>query len=318
MFIPEEYEPVQSNNVERTRYSEDTTKFPRHFDISLSDLKTLEIVGRGVSGTVFKILHTPTNRILALKEIVLEMSEKVRKQVMLELKTLAESFSPYVVTCYDAFYSHGKISIILEYMDAGSLLDIMKMEGSFNEIILGKIAYMVLKGLCYLHKERHLIHRDIKPSNLLVNLKGEVKISDFGVSSEHKSTLSVANSFVGTLVYMSPERVNGLSYSYASDIWALGLSLVELALGKFPFGLSNSFFDVFDCVVTKPSPSLPETIFSSDLCQFIDLCLKKNPDERPSSTQLLEHSFIKKSVSKEFDMAAWVCNIVTKKNKSAY
>lgn len=108
----------------------------------------------------------------------------------------------------------------------------MKKAGRFPEQILGKITHAVLKGLIYLREKHEIIHRDVKPSNILVNSRGEIKLCDFGVSGQLID--SMANSFVGTRSYMSPERLQGAHYKVESDIWSLGLSLVELALGRYP------------------------------------------------------------------------------------
>lgn len=108
----------------------------------------------------------------------------------------------------------------------------MKRAGRFPEQILGKITHAVLKGLSYLRDKHEIIHRDVKPSNILVNSRGEIKLCDFGVSGQLID--SMANSFVGTRSYMSPERLQGVHYKVESDIWSLGLSLVELALGRYP------------------------------------------------------------------------------------
>ena len=156
----------------------------------LQDLQPVSVLGRGNFGVVQKVLHQPTGRVLALKEIALELSEKVKKQVIGEIEAMAESSSRHVVSFYEAYYKEarramvhaalppatnrqdkqGKLYIALEYMDAGSLLDIYKAIGLLPERVVGQIALMVLKGLDYLHRARHLIHRDIKPSNLLTNL----------------------------------------------------------------------------------------------------------------------------------------------------
>uniref|UniRef100_UPI0009B41A87 dual specificity mitogen-activated protein kinase kinase 2-like n=1 Tax=Monopterus albus TaxID=43700 RepID=UPI0009B41A87 len=90
----------------------------------------------------------------------------------------------------------------------------------------------VLRGLAYLREKHQIMHRDVKPSNILVNSRGEIKLCDFGVSGQLID--SMANSFVGTRSYMSPERLQGTHYSVQSDVWSMGLSLVELAIGRYP------------------------------------------------------------------------------------
>ena len=140
----------------------------------------------------------------------------------------------------------------MEYMDGGSLDLVLKKAGKIPEPYSRKITYAVLRGLSYLREKHQIIHRDVKPSNILVNSQGEIKICDFGVSGQLID--SMANSFVGTRSYMSPERlqvwqveksaenrqkppisyVQGSQYSVASDLWSLGLSLLEISLGTYP------------------------------------------------------------------------------------
>ena len=91
-----------------------------------------------------------------------------------------------------------------------------------------------------MHHKNHQVHRDIKPENILLNSIGKVKLSDFGISKELEKTKALTNTFVGTISYMSPERIQGMQYSYSSDIWSLGIVLVELATGQFPIDAFNS------------------------------------------------------------------------------
>ena len=93
----------------------------------------------------------------------------------------------------------------------------------------------MLKGLEYLHKKMKVIHRDIKPSNLLINSEGRVKIADFGVSGKLESTTDQKNTWVGTVTYMSPERFRGDNYTADTDLWSLGLTIIECAWGRYPY-----------------------------------------------------------------------------------
>lgn len=189
-------------------------------------------LGAGNGGVVMKVLHKPTSLVMARKLIHLEIKPAVRNQIIRELKVLHECNSPYIVGFYGAFYSDGEISICMEYMDGGSLDLILKKAGRIPEPILGKVTSAVLKGLIYLREKHSIMHRDVKPSNILVNSRGEIKICDFGVSGQLID--SMANSFVGTRSYMSPERLQGTHYTVQSDIWSVGLSLVEMAIGRYP------------------------------------------------------------------------------------
>ncbi|KAG8470661.1 hypothetical protein KFE25_009082 [Diacronema lutheri] len=266
-------------------------------EIRHEDLQVLSVVGHGSSGMVQKVLHKPSNSILALKVIPLVAEEKVRRAILLELRTLHESHCSAIVSFYGAYYREGAVQIALEYMDA-SLMDILKGTGApIPEHILLAMCIPLLHGLVYLHKARRTIHRDIKPSNLLVDNQGNVKIADFGVSGELQSSLSKCASWVGTVHYMSPERICGGSYSFNSDLWSLGLSLLELALGRFPYSPLESterlgFWDLLDFIVEEPVPPMPAHL-SAPFAEFLALCLQKAPEKRPSSSDLLEHPWIR-------------------------
>ena len=160
--------------------------------------------------------------------------------------------------------------------------------------VLGKIAEATLGGLTYLYIKHHIMHRDIKPSNILVNSKGNIKLCDFGVSGELVN--SVADTFVGTSTYMAPERIQGEKYTVKSDVWSFGLTIMELAIGKFPFeseqlsdddGAPAGILDLLQQIVHEPAPKLPKSdAFPQILEDMIQKCLLKNPDERPTPQEL--------------------------------
>ena len=141
------------------------------------------------------------------------------------------------------------------------------------------------------------MHRDIKPSNVLVNHYGDIKLCDFGVSGELVN--SIADTFVGTSTYMAPERIQGARYSIKSDVWSFGLTLMELAIGRFPFDASDAaagdrasagpmgILDLLQQIVHEPAPTLPESdAFPPYLHEMIGKCLLKNPDDRPTPRAL--------------------------------
>uniref|UniRef100_A0A674EPB7 Dual specificity mitogen-activated protein kinase kinase 2 n=1 Tax=Salmo trutta TaxID=8032 RepID=A0A674EPB7_SALTR len=189
-------------------------------------------LGAGNGGVVNKVRHKPSRLVMARKLIHLEIKPAIRNQIIRELQVLHECNSPYIVGFYGAFYSDGEISICMEHMDGGSLDQVLKEARRIPEEILGKVSIAVLRGLAYLREKHQIMHRDVKPSNILVNSRGEIKLCDFGVSGQLID--SMANSFVGTRSYMSPERLQGTHYSVQSDVWSMGLSLVELAIGRYP------------------------------------------------------------------------------------
>lgn len=189
-------------------------------------------LGAGNGGVVTKECHKSSGIIMARKLIHLEIKPAIRNQIIRELQVLHECNSPYIVGFYGAFYNDGEISICMEHMDGGSLDQVLKEAKRIPEEILGKVSIAVLRGLAYLREKHQIMHRDVKPSNILVNSRGEIKLCDFGVSGQLID--SMANSFVGTRSYMSPERLQGTHYSVQSDVWSMGLSLVELSIGRYP------------------------------------------------------------------------------------
>ncbi|KAF9616545.1 hypothetical protein IFM89_030006 [Coptis chinensis] len=282
------------------------------FQFLLEDLEAIKVIGKGSGGVVQLVRHKWVGRLFALKAIQMNIQEDVRKQIVQELKINQASQCSHVVVCYHSFYHNGVIYLVLEYMDRGSLAYIIKQVKTILEPYLAVVCKQVLLGLVYLHNERHVIHRDIKPSNLLVNQKGEVKITDFGVSAMLGSSMGQRDTFVGTYNYMSPERISGSAYDYSSDIWSLGLVILECAIGRFPYIQSEeqqdspSFYELLEAIVEKPPPSAPADQFSPEFCSFISACIQKEPTDRMSSLDLLSHPFIKKFEDKDIDLAILV------------
>ncbi|KAF8907407.1 kinase [Mucidula mucida] len=211
------------------------------YDLRNEDLKEMQELGQGNGGSVKKIEHTPTGTIMAKKIVLIDAKPAVRKQILRELQIMHNCHSKYIISFYGAFLADPNICICMEFMDKGSLDGIYKKIGPIDIDIVGKVALAVLEGLTYLYDVHRIIHRDIKPSNILCNSRGDIKICDFGVSGELIN--SIADTFVGTSTYMSPERIQGAQYTVKSDVWSLGISLIELALGRFPFSESDDDSD---------------------------------------------------------------------------
>lgn len=212
------------------------------------------------------------------------------------LKTKTKT-CPNVLSFYNAFVdpNSGMINVVIEYMDGGSLQDLANRGGCQDEDILADIAYQALLGLKFLHDNKH-VHRDIKPANILTSTKGIVKIADFGISKALDGN-NVASSFVGTVCYMSPERITGGSYGFSSDIWSLGLTILTLANGKFPFdGRSTTaeggYWGMMNAICDLPPPLPDSSLFSESFINFIDRCLQKKDESRATADELLQSPFI--------------------------
>ncbi|XP_076661001.1 mitogen-activated protein kinase kinase 1 [Halictus rubicundus] len=235
--IQERLEELEMDEEQRKRLESFLGQKEKVGELCADDFEKLGELGAGNGGVVMKVRHKKYGLIMARKLIHLEVKPAIKKQIIRELKVLHECNFAHIVGFYGAFYSDGEISICMEYMDGGSLDLILKKAGRIPEPILSTITSAVLKGLSYLRDKHAIMHRDVKPSNILVNSAGEIKICDFGVSGQLID--SMANSFVGTRSYMSPERLQGTHYSVQSDIWSLGLSLVEMAIGMYPIPPPN-------------------------------------------------------------------------------
>ncbi|CAA6671060.1 unnamed protein product [Spirodela intermedia] len=239
--------------------------------------------------------HRRTGRQYALKVIYGNHEDAVRRQICREIEILRTADNPFVVRCHGMYDQAGEIQVLLEYMDGGSL------EGRriAAEPLLADVARQVLQGLAYLHRQK-IVHRDIKPSNLLINGAHQVKIADFGVSRILAQTMDPCNSSVGTIAYMSPERINtdlnqGIYDGYAGDIWSFGLSILEFYLGRFPFGENvgrqGDWASLMCAICYSPPPVAPPTA-SPEFQHFISCCLQKEPSKRLTAAQLLQHPFI--------------------------
>ena len=256
-------------------------------------------LGRGASSYVQLVeekLEDGTKRRLALK--VLNIFDKnMRTQLTDELNSLFAQDCDALVRFYGAFYKEGKISVALEYMDRGSLDGVLKRapNGKIPEKVLAAITFQCLWGLAYL-KHEHRLHRDIKPQNVLLNKRGSVKLTDFGISKELENSIGKAMTIVGTFKYMSPERILGRDYSYGGDIWSLGLMIIECATGKYPFAEANSMIEMAQTVTEADPPGLtPKDDFTVEFHEFVDRCMHKNPDRRETVFELLGYRWLKKN-----------------------
>ncbi|KAI1345067.1 MAP kinase [Xylariaceae sp. FL0016] len=300
-----------------------------NLDLRQEDLEIIKELGSGNGGTVSKVKHLPTGTTMARKVIHVEAKKELRKRIVRELQIMHGCHSDYIVTFYGAFLNdHNDVIMCMEYMDVGSLDRVSRVFGPIRVDVLGKIAEATLGGLTYLYSKLHIMHRDIKPSNILTNSKGHIKLCDFGVSGELVN--SIADTFVGTSTYMAPERIQGERYTVKSDVWSFGLSIMELAIGKFPFAASEQLsdgdgapagiLDLLQQIVHEPAPRLPKSdAFPSILEDMIQKCLSKVPEERPTPQDLFERDpFVQAAKRTPVDLRAWAVGLMEKDNRKSH
>ncbi|PSR93559.1 Mitogen-activated protein kinase [Actinidia chinensis var. chinensis] len=278
---------------------------------SLINLEKLAVLGHGNGGTVYKVRHRHTGSIYALK--VLRFDEDavaVRQQAAREAEILMRVDSQLIVKCHGVFHNGVGDSdcagcdlyFVMEYMEAGSLHDVLQMHHRLPEQAISGIARRVLEGLHYL-QGMQIVHRDIKPSNLLINNRGEIKIADFGVSGVMAGKLEVTHDpYMGTSAYMSPERFDperwdgDFSDGFAGDIWSLGLVVWECHVGHYPLigpGQKPDWATLMCAICFGGKMEMPDTA-SPEFRSFVWRCLEKDWKKRGTVTELLTHPFVTK------------------------
>jgi len=247
-------------------------------------------LGEGSYGSVYKALHKESQQVLAIKQVPVDTD---LQEIIKEISIMQQCDSPYVVKYYGSYFKNTDLWIVMEFCGAGSVSDIMRLrKKTLSEDEIATILSDTLKGLEYLHIRRK-IHRDIKAGNILLNYEGHAKLADFGVAGQLTDTMAKRNTVIGTPFWMAPEVIEEIGYDCVADIWSLGITALEMAEGKPPYGDIHPMRAIF-MIPTKPPPSFREPDrWSPEFIDFVTLCLVKNPEERASATALLQHDFIK-------------------------
>lgn len=214
-------------------------------------------------------------------------------EIIKEISIMQQCDSPYVVRYYGSYFKQCDLWICMEYCGAGSVSDIMRLrKKTLSEEEIATILSDTLKGLEYLHLRRK-IHRDIKAGNILLNSEGHAKLADFGVAGQLTDTMAKRNTVIGTPFWMAPEVIEEIGYDCVADIWSLGITALEMAEGKPPYGDIHPMRAIF-MIPQKPPPSFRDpNRWSTEFIDFVSLCLVKNPEERATASDLLEHVFIR-------------------------
>lgn len=267
------------------KLSEDSlTKQPEEvFDV-------LEKLGEGSYGCVFKAHYKETGEIVAIKQVPVESD---LQEIIKEISIMQQCNSPHVVRYYGSYFKNSDLWIVMEYCGAGSVSDIIRIRNkTLSEEEIATILQSTLKGLEYLHFMRK-IHRDIKAGNILLNTEGQAKLADFGVAGQLTDTMAKRNTVIGTPFWMAPEVIQEIGYNCVADIWSLGITAIEMAEGKPPYADIHPMRAIF-MIPTNPPPTFrnPDS-WSPEFQKFVGQCLVKNPENRATATQLLQHPFIK-------------------------
>ncbi|CAF0901962.1 unnamed protein product [Adineta steineri] len=204
-----------------------------------------------------------------------------------------------IVEMYGSYLVDNELWVVMEYLDGGALTDLLVTstgETRMNEQQIATVCKSVLKALAYLHSNG-VIHRDIKSDSILLSTDGFVKLSDFGfcaqVMNEKKAQTIKRKSLVGTPYWMSPEVISRTPYSTEVDIWSLGIMVMEMVDGEPPY-FNEQPLTAMRKIRDQPPPKLKNPHKASSLLQgFLGRCLIRDPSQRATAIDLLDHPFLR-------------------------
>ncbi|ORY98577.1 kinase-like domain-containing protein [Syncephalastrum racemosum] len=247
-------------------------------------------IGKGQFGTVYRALNVKTGQMVAIKQIKLSADYNDLEDVMQQEARLLQSLAHPNIVRYEGFIQDAEcINIVLEFVENGSLANTLKAFGSFPESLVASYSLRILQGLAYLHDQR-VAHCDLKAANILTTKAGDVKLSDFGVSLNLHLKEAATGTVAGTPNWMAPEVIELKGATTKSDIWSLGCTIIELYTGKPPYADLIPMTTLFR-IVEDDCPPLPISL-PTEMRNFLELCFRKNPDDRPTALELLTHPWI--------------------------
>ncbi|CAL8331347.1 unnamed protein product [Arctogadus glacialis] len=253
----------------------------------------LHEIGHGSFGAVYFARNSYSNEVVAIKKMSYNGKQTTEKwqDIIKEVKFLEQLRHPNTIEYKGCYLKDNTAWLVMEYClgSASDLLEVHKKP--LQEVEIAAITHGALLGLAYLHSHNR-IHRDVKAGNILLTELGQVKLADFGSAS----IASPANSFVGTPYWMAPEVILAMDegqYEGKVDIWSLGITCIELAERKPPLFNMNAMSALYH-IAQNDSPTLLSNEWSDPFRSFVDYCLLKIPQDRPSSGELLKHDFVRR------------------------
>ncbi|CAJ0631016.1 144_t:CDS:10 [Entrophospora sp. SA101] len=227
------------------------------------------LIGMGSFGSVYLGLNAVTGELMAVKQVELptgQSANEERKQAMLdalqrEIALLKDLHHENIVQYLGSQHDKMTLNIFLEYVPGGSVTTMINNYGPLKEKLIKSFVKQILQGLNYLH-EKDIIHRDIKGANVLVDSRGKIKISDFGISKKVEDQFMEATSahrpsLQGSVFWMAPEVVKQTAYTSKVDIWSLGCLIVEMFTGDHPFPEFNQMQAMFKIGSESCAPEIP-------------------------------------------------------------
>lgn len=308
--------PRRNNNAEIERKLRDIMKISGDLTIDgvlyktdIQDMELIEQLGYGTCGQVFKMRHKPSGKVIAVKQMRRSGNSDETKRIIMDIEVVLKSNCKYIVNCLGCFITEAEVWICMELMDTCFDKLLKKLQQPLPEDVLGKVSMATVEALSYLKDTHNVIHRDVKPSNILLDTKGNIKLCDFGISGRLVDSMANSRS-AGCAAYMAPERIEpdpaNPDYDVRADVWSLGITLVELATGKFPYQDCQTDFEVLTKVLGTDPPSLPhDKNFTPEFRNFVVCCLTKDKKQRPKYTKLKSHEFIKRYLVTDVDVGEW-------------
>lgn len=256
--------------------------------------KDLKKIGQGASGGVYiaRSVAGPSGKIVAIKQMNLEQQPK-KELIINEILVMKSSRHDNIVNYIDSFLIKGELWVVMEYMEGGSLTEIVT-HSVMTEGQIGAVCRETLKGLQFLHS-KGVIHRDIKSDNILLNVDGNIKMTDFGFCAQINELNLKRTTMVGTPYWMAPEVVSRKEYGPKVDVWSLGIMVIEMIEGEPPY-LNETPLRALYLIATNGTPKLKEPeVLSYDIRKFLNWCLQVDFNKRGTADQLLQDKFILKS-----------------------